>query len=513
MAPTSSPSHWVGRTTELVWGEAALDDVCALSRPIACFIEGDSGVGKSALLGELAERLRDRATVLVARCHERESLPYKAFDGVVECLLTKGLVPTEPIVDLEPGESASLLRVFPRLSSVSWLGERATLEGDPSDDQGRRREYAFVGFRRLLCAVSARRPLVLLVDDLQWADLDSMHLLLAALSPPDAPSVLYVGAHRSTGDDSGEFLQELNIRQQVGSLPFEIRRLMLGALSLDEARTLAKALLGAVPEAESASGRIAQEARGLPLLVAELAADFAVDGNEHSTPPSLGTLLHRRLSALNDVERRTLDVAAVAARPLTEEQLGYASREDADARHALRVLSLRGLLQRDARGRLHVYHDGIRELVVERLGVQELAANHELLALAYERTHSGEPAWLVEHWRASGQRERARECALTAAKAARAKLAFNSSASLFRTAVDLGATRDADGRDVHASLAEVLIGAGRSSEAARASLMAAGNAVASEAFALQCQAAQQFMRGGEAVEAARIYVGYFPRSA
>jgi hypothetical protein len=130
---------FVGRSVELSALHAACADV-QLGQPIALLLSGRSGIGKTALVARFVEQLRGQATVLHCRCHERESVPYKAFDGLVDALAEE-LTPlsrTElgisaarparcstcgPTWGAGPSSMAAGTRLFPRAgaSRGSWL--------------------------------------------------------------------------------------------------------------------------------------------------------------------------------------------------------------------------------------------------------------------------------------------------------------------------------------------------------------------------------------------------------
>src|SRR5207344_2384366 len=89
-----------------------------------------------------------------------------------------------------------LVRVFPVLSSVAALEQRAQERAVAGEPQELRRR-AFMALRSLLGAVADDRPLVVHVDDLQWADVDSVALLEQLLHAPGAPALLFLGSFRS----------------------------------------------------------------------------------------------------------------------------------------------------------------------------------------------------------------------------------------------------------------------------------------------------------------------------
>ena len=162
-------------------------ETASSGRSVIVFMPGHAGVGKSALIAQFVEDLRQRnpsAVVLSGRCHERESVPYKAVDGLVDQLARylKGLSAIE-VARLLPRDSALISRLFPVLLRVEEVERARTRAVAPLDSLELRRR-ASTALRELLSAISDRCSLVLTIDDLQWGDLDSASLLQEILRAP-----------------------------------------------------------------------------------------------------------------------------------------------------------------------------------------------------------------------------------------------------------------------------------------------------------------------------------------
>ncbi|HSG49076.1 MAG TPA: adenylate/guanylate cyclase domain-containing protein, partial [Longimicrobiales bacterium] len=185
----------VGRETELDAMRAALDRAEA-GQSSSLFVRGARGVGKTRLSWEMAEEARARGwTVLQGRAHPSERrVPYAPFSDAFMPLL-RGLDPAT-LVSLTPGQDAALCELFPALGpapEVPDLGPSAP--GEP-------RTRLYWQFAALLARLAAHRPLLLILEDLDFADRASLELLgfVARQCAPEA--IVFVGEYAGTDPDS-----------------------------------------------------------------------------------------------------------------------------------------------------------------------------------------------------------------------------------------------------------------------------------------------------------------------
>ncbi|MDX2091862.1 MAG: serine/threonine-protein kinase [Kofleriaceae bacterium] len=194
-ASASHPPELVGRTAELAALDAAIADI-ATRGPIVLDIVADSGLGKSALVRRAVERARIErgAVVLSTRCYEREALPYKSVDPMMDALTEMLQRRTrDELLAVMPRDARALCRLFPVLESIEMFAKAPELEPIANHEVLRRR--AIAALRELLRRVADRAPLVVVLDDLHWGDLDGARLLVDLLSGPDAPRMLLVCAY------------------------------------------------------------------------------------------------------------------------------------------------------------------------------------------------------------------------------------------------------------------------------------------------------------------------------
>jgi hypothetical protein len=201
VAELAESALFVGRTAEL----GALREALARAaggQPVVARVRGGSGTGKSALVRRFTDELRAerRALVLEGRCWERESLPFKALDGVVDAL-------ARHLDDLGPGaasilprDAGALARLFPVLTQVPTPGGWST--GGVVADPIELRRRASAALRQVFVGLAERSPVVVWIDDVQWGDLDSAQLIDELLRPPHAPALLLPLGERNDAESA-----------------------------------------------------------------------------------------------------------------------------------------------------------------------------------------------------------------------------------------------------------------------------------------------------------------------
>lgn len=423
----------------------------------ALLVHGQSGMGKSALvrhfLGELIAT--NAAEVLGGRCYEREDVPYKAADSIIDALSHR----VEPGEDLQSlglsgAERAALARLFPVLAHLGTSDEPEVL--DPQDLRLR----AFAALRALFAGLAQRRPLVLFLDDLQWGDLDSAMLFEAVLQAP-CPPLLLIGSYRTEEAGRSPFLKSFLVSRRVG-LP--LKTVEIGPLLQEDAVALARARLGDLPGAEAVAARLAREAGGSPYFLDELASAARVGEQEDAL--SLDQTLLTRIRRLPAAARELLAVLAVAGRPLpiglalAAAGISSERRQEVSQLHLARLIEAHGARRDDL---IETYHDRIRESLASSLSLQEQQQIHRRLADELLARNSSEHEALVTHLTGAGDEARAVEYAERAAEAAASALAFERAASLYRLAISL---RGEASPALSFRLAECLTSSGFSAEAA-----------------------------------------------
>ena len=507
-APSAAESgtRFVGRDELL----AALRDAYQLStrgQPVCVYVRGRSGIGKTAVIDRfIAELRRDREAVLLqGRCFERETVPYKAFDSVLDALAQHlRRLPNGEAAALLPREIHDLTRLFPVLARAPVVAELPQRNFSAPDPQEARRR-AFRGLKEMLARIADRRPLVLRIADLQWGDEDSARLLAELLAPPDPPSFLFIGSFRIEEVDAPMLreLRRLGARPELRAL---VRDLLVEPLSSEQAEELALARLGRDGDAARAEARrIARESGGNPLFVEELARYLATHRGEAPPEVSLEAVVRARLAELRPSGRRLLEIVAVAGRPvpmtLAFAASGVVDRavvDELQAQHLARTLATR------AGDAIECYHDRIRDTVLAQISAERLVRLHRTLAEELS-LGGGDPEQLAHHLHAAGASQEAFAAAVAAAERAAAALAFHHAADLYARALtwaqDLPAS---ERRDLLRRRADALALAGRSGEAAPVYAAAAESAAPQGALELRRRAAEQYLVSGRIDEGVRL---------
>lgn len=476
----SPHSVFIGRERELAaLGE--LFEAMRRGRAVTAFVHGRSGIGKTTLVQRFLERLAGSAgaVVLKGRCHEHESVPYKALDGIVD-KLTQYLVRLgleETAAEILPEDAPLLCQAFPVLKRAAAIESHPAPAAGPDPKELRRRVFA--ALRELFRRLGSRVPLVLVIDDIQWGDADSAALLIDLFSAPSPPPMLLIACCRTEDLDTAPPLRLL-LEQWARPAPgHEVHRIELGALGATEARELAEGLLGsAAASSPGLADAIALEADGSPLFAQELAAHaLSTGGGPREAPaPSIRIedVVRGRVALLGAEERCLLEVLSIAGHPVPEKaaeravDIKYSRRSLARLR-ALRLVSRHGS---DPAAPLEPYHDHVRRTVAAALAPEVERAHHLALARALVDLPEIDPEIVAEHHRKGGAPEEAARYHILAAERAAAALAFSRAAALYRAALDSGVPH-AESWRLRAKMAEALASSGKGREAAESFAAAA----------------------------------------
>jgi serine/threonine protein kinase len=478
-------------------------------RPVALRLHGRSGMGRSTLAASFLAWIADNdaALVLRGRAYERESVPYKALDHVIDVLSRHLMrVCAADRTTRLPRDVGALARLFPVLRRV----DAVAVEHDPTKAAPQKlRRQAVAALRELFAQLAAKQPIVLCIEDVQWGDADSAELLIDLVRPPFEVPLLLILTYRDEDAEASPFLLELAARWPMS---VEVRDIGLPPLALEDARNLALGRLGASDStAAERADAIAREAGGNPFIVDELARSVrqALRQAGSVPPPPLANVfrfdrvVEERMSRLSVSARRLLEVIAVTARPLPIAILGDAATVDDTMVETLASLRAARFVRtglRDGREVVEMFHDRIRETVVARLGRESVRTYHHCLARALEAVPDRPADALAEHLLGAGEKERAAMYAERAAEEAASKLAFAQAVRFYEMALGVTDEASAEARRLRVRLARVLEGAGRGTRAAAVYMAAAAHARGIDRVELERSAAEQLLTCGHVDE-------------
>jgi class 3 adenylate cyclase/tetratricopeptide (TPR) repeat protein len=440
--PTSS-TPLVGRDRELVLLEAIWDRVSSERAPHLITVLGPAGIGKTRLGREVSgtiERLGGRVLWGRSLPYEEQS-PYRAFADIVRraASIFENDVPESAREKLNalimevvpPGEVTEAARYLPQLLGLS-------IEEGTGDET-----HLYFAARRLVESLAAREPLLLVFEDVHWADDALMTLLDYLVSRVADRPVAFLALARP------ELLER---HPSWGAGMMAQIRLPLEPLTSDEASRVAASLLGDQPETVA---RVVARAEGNPLFLEELIASMADEGGAADLPATVRAAIAARIDALPPDVRATLLHASVIGQSFWRgvvEQTG--ELHDVDA--ALEALEARGLIQRHPESQVSgdtefaFKHVLIRDVAYATLPRALRRDLHAAIAGAIEGSVAdpAELAWvLAVHWREGGNPHRAMEYLITAGDRAAAALAAEQTYDLYSRALDL-ATSDEDRRRI-----------------------------------------------------------------
>jgi serine/threonine protein kinase/predicted ATPase len=413
----------------------------ALSRPgRIIFLRGQSGVGKTRFIMELARQLEQGGlTVATGEClpivahgtrdggpsiRATPLHPFRPFlQMVVDCCLEKGC---EEVARLLGPGGGVLAICEPSLSDLPGApdGQASPVE---EGGEGSLQSRLIEALGQTLTEFGRTSPVVLFLDDLEWADALTLHFLaLFHVGVWDAPNVAIVAAYRSEGGDDAirDYLPVFRDATFIDIGPLE-------PFSLGE---IVRDMLGAHETDDRFVGHLARRSGGNPFFVAEFlraavaegvlrrdgsgcwraglgtdGADLALDGESFDAtigmPDSLHDLVVRRLSGLSEDARGLLELAAVVGREVDADLLeSVEPMGESRTLSALESLLVAQVLDEGRDGHFRFAHDNLREVAYEQISLDRRRALHRGVALAIEARLEGPEdrsrlsATLSHHW-------------------------------------------------------------------------------------------------------------------
>jgi DNA-binding SARP family transcriptional activator len=436
-----SPLPLVGRDRE--WRELrrAWDDVQKGAR-LCVLISGEAGVGKSRLAEEMLTWAEAQG-IAAARARVYEAEGRLALAPVAEWLRSAAVRPS--LDGLDAATRVECSRLVPDLHDASPVAEPA-----PLSDYWHRQRF----FDALARAVNAAAPTLLLVlDDLQWSDPDTLEWLHYLLRS-DSPSVLLVvGTARD--DETGADHPVTRFRTAARATN-QLREIALASLDAAETGRLAASVAGTDVDTEAAL-RLYVETRGNPLFIVETmraGGPAPQTGQLTSIPARVQAVIMGRLHQLSADARDLAGLAAAAGRAFDPELLVAASGLDEErATRAFDELWRRKIIREATAdgSSFDLTHDRVRDVAYGMLGPAERRRWHLRLAAALESRFAASSdvvaSQLAAHYDRAGQPARAVPYYEQAARVAQRLFAYEESRALLERLLDvLAHTPDNDHR-------------------------------------------------------------------
>ena len=413
----SRAARLIGRESVLAAASSVLDDARHGAGQFL-MISGEAGIGKTAMLAALVSQAGPAPLVLRGLCWEGDGAPpYWPWSQVLQA---SGL----PAADL--GEAG-------------WLLQRASGSDEPMsaaaavDAQFR----LFEAVARCLGRLAAGRPVLVVLDDLQWADEPSLRLLGFLARALAAEPIALLGAYRDT-----EASPEL--RKIAG----QAQQLALAGLTQDGVGELARELAG-TPLPPQVTAQLWERSGGNPFFVRELIRLLLAQGSWHQPvqiPASVAETLGRRLARLSTECVRLLEWAAIAGRDIDVGLLadGAAAGHEPAALSLLEEAREAGVIAGTSLPRFT--HDLYREAIIEGLSSTARTAINLSVGRALQ-ARSGPAARVAAHLLAAGPpaRQDALDYSLLAAREATARLGHEDACAYYLRALDIISGRGTSG--------------------------------------------------------------------
>ncbi|MCP2163635.1 BTAD domain-containing putative transcriptional regulator [Goodfellowiella coeruleoviolacea] len=425
--PTVEHPPFVGRTAELADLERAAAAVTRTGHPRLALVSGAAGAGKTALASTLLARLRAGGwTTAWGSSPELPGAP-SAWPW------TQVRASLDPAAAADADADADADTVSP---------------GDPVAARFQRQRAASA----LLAAVSATAPVLLVFDDLHWADEETLALLTALATDRDAGPVLVVGTYRATEISTG-------LAEALGrAARAEPTRVYLGGLTEPQVRQMVTALTSRVP-APGESRVIHARSAGNPFFVRELTRLWETEGDAalHRVPAGVRDVIRHRLAGLTGTARTHLRQAAVLGQQVDLDVLvPLAGDEDAVLDSVESALLTGFLVEQDA-DRLRFAHALVQETLYADTSQARRARWHASAAAIIAETRPDDVAAIAHHLLRAGHRASAARTAhytRAAAEQAERHVAPHEAARLWRETV--AALDRAGSTDTRARLTAVM---------------------------------------------------------
>ena len=439
-----------GRARELESLVAALDRAVSSRERIVATVSGEPGIGKTTLAAAVAEELGRRGTiVLYGRCDEDLRLPYQPFVEALTQFVANA--PPDVLADHVATHGGELVRLVPILARRVPSCPAAT-----STEPDAERHLAFGAAVGLLEAASSETPVLLVLDDLHWADKPSLQLLRYVVAAPELSGVVVLVSYRSSEVGGLADLQDAlaSLRRDAAVMSFE-----LAGLNDDEVVELAAAAAGHPLDESSAQLARAVCARtaGNPFFVVEIIRHLAEAGvvvqddegrwsadvrlEDVGLPQSVREVVSQRVRRLGEPVQQLLSAAAVIGLEFDVALLlGTTGTAEDNVLDGVELALDAALVVETAEVGTYAFgHALVQQTLYDGLGSARRRRAHQRVAEALERRVGLPPGSraqaLAHHWSRAGDVAKSLHYTQEAGQAALDDLAPDEAARWFEAAL------------------------------------------------------------------------------
>ncbi len=429
----------IGREVEADLLSDAFKRVAAGEGREVILISGEAGIGKTTLAAQAAGLAAAAGScVLLGRCEEDLGSPYQPFVEALHHYITHG--PDEVLTSHIRSHGGELARIVPA------LGHRlAELPPPQTTDPDTERYLLFGSVVGLLSQVSTSQCLIVVLEDLQWADKPSLQLLRHVVTSTEPVRLLVIGTYRDSELSGGHPLTEtlVALRREPGVSRIELRGLDdVGVVTFLEA----SAGHGLDDAGIGLAHAVYRETDGNPFFVGEMLQHLAETGAiyqdnsgrwsagddlaQMTLPDSVREVIGSRVARLGEGPRRVLSFAAVIGRDFDLELLALITERSDDELLDILDRAVTAALGREVRespGRYSFSHVLIQHTLHDDMGGTRRARAHRQVAEALESLCAGRPGQrvgeLAHHWLSATQPTDAAKAIFYAQQAGDAALA------------------------------------------------------------------------------------------
>jgi tetratricopeptide (TPR) repeat protein len=416
----------VGRDREIEELRLLLDSVIS-GNGKTVLISGEAGSGKTRVVNEFLKSVKDRdITIITGWCLSNVGIPYFPF--------IEAFNPDLSISNRRSDQSRSVLNFWLKNKNEVGFSKRFNVISPQT-----LKDQIFVAVTNTLFDISVKKPTILFIDDLHWADSASLGLINYLSHFVSSQRILLIATYRS---------EELNMISKSQSHPLvETLRLMgrenlfkelkLRKLNVEEILRLAESMMGGCVQPAFVKN-LAKKSNGNPLFIIEFLRMLSEKGDlveedkcwklladNFGLPAKIKDIILRRVSFLNPVQKRLLDLASILGSTFNPELLGHmSSQSDLEVLENLGIIANSSLLVKCEGKHWRFDHVTSQEAIYGALSQSLRSVYHRLAAETIERNFKEQKlsvADLAYHYSRSGDREKAVKFALIAGKEALGK--------------------------------------------------------------------------------------------